>query len=501
MITLYRKYRPQKIEDLDISEVRDSLARLVKSGKFPQALLFSGPKGTGKTSAARIFAKVLNCENEKEKPCGKCDQCVSIENGNNIDVIEIDAASYTGVDNIREIRDAAKLAPAKAKKKVYIIDEAHMLSTGASNALLKTLEEPPEHVTFILATTNPEKLIGTIRSRTANINFRKANNDEIARSLTRVASGEKIKIPEASLHLIAKYANGSFRDAVKTVEQMLFEERSFDEVEVENFLFKSKNIDIDSLIASIVGRDIKTVLELIAKATGSGVRPMDLAEELVSSLRKELLAHIGIGEKRIDIDKKDLISLVDTLTDYIPKIKTSVIEELPLELAIIKWCEGTTGSTKIETEVETISKATIILPEEEESSLKVVRHPAPEKEIKLDGNNLKELPEQDWRDILTRIKPINTSMEALLRAAKPLAYDGKTLQLGVYYRFHKERLEETHHRKILEDVVASVVGTPIRICCMLTEPPERPIPTTVGTTLTEGKDKDIIQAAEEIFGN
>ena len=283
MITLYRKYRPQKIEDLDISEVRDSLARLVKSGKFPQALLFSGPKGTGKTSAARIFAKVLNCENEKDKPCGKCDQCLSIENGNNIDVIEIDAASYTGVDNIREIRDAVKLAPAKAKKKVYIIDEAHMLSTGASNALLKTLEEPPEHVTFILATTNPEKLIATIRSRTANINFRKANNDEIARSLTRVASGEKIKIPEASLHLIAKYANGSFRDAVKTVEQMIFEERSFDEVEVENYLFKSKNVDINALITSIVGRDVKTVLEMISKTTGSGVRPMDLAEELISS--------------------------------------------------------------------------------------------------------------------------------------------------------------------------------------------------------------------------
>ncbi|MBU2036468.1 DNA polymerase III subunit gamma/tau, partial [Patescibacteria group bacterium] len=168
--TYYLKYRPQTIEQLDIKEIRESLSKILKSGKIPHAFLFSGPKGTGKTSAARILAKIVNCEKPKVKgvPCNKCDQCKSITNGNNIDVIELDAASNRGIDDIRALREAVKLSAAKAQKKVYIIDEAHMLTLEASNALLKTLEEPPSHVIFILATTNPEKLIGTIRSRTTN---------------------------------------------------------------------------------------------------------------------------------------------------------------------------------------------------------------------------------------------------------------------------------------------------------------------------------------------
>jgi DNA polymerase-3 subunit gamma/tau len=360
MITLYRKYRPQVIDDLDISEVRDSLSRLLKSGKFPQALLFSGPKGTGKTSAARIVAKILNCEDEKNKPCNKCDQCKSINNGNNIDVIEIDAASYTGVDNIREIRDAVKLSPARAKRKVYIIDEAHMLSTGASNALLKTLEEPPEHVTFILATTNPEKLIATIRSRTTNVNFRKANDDEIARSLTRVAEGEKIKIPEATLHIIAKYAKGSFRDAVKVVEQMMSEGRKFDAVETEEYLFKSKSLGVETLVNCLAEKDIKGALSEIKNAIDSGVRAIDLAEELLSRLRKDMLSVVGMGDVTTSVPKEDLINLVDLLSDYTAKIKTSIIEELPIELAIIRWCSNGRNIVEIETKESTVVEKTTI---------------------------------------------------------------------------------------------------------------------------------------------
>ena len=164
--TYYLKYRPNKIKELDLKEVRESLNKIVKSGKISHAFLFSGPKGSGKTSAARIIAKIVNCERRKknqQEPCSRCEQCKSISQGANIDVIELDAASHRGIDDVRSLRDAVKLAPAKAPKKVYIIDEAHMLTTEASNALLKTLEEPPKHVMFILATTNPEKLIDTIK--------------------------------------------------------------------------------------------------------------------------------------------------------------------------------------------------------------------------------------------------------------------------------------------------------------------------------------------------
>jgi DNA polymerase-3 subunit gamma/tau len=243
MTTLYLKYRPQKIDELDIAEARESLGKIVKSGEVPHAFLFSGPKGTGKTSAARIIAKIVNCESGGAKPCDKCDQCKSISVGGNIDVIEIDAASHRGIDDVRTLRDAVKLSPAQAKKKVYIIDEAHMLTTEASNALLKTLEEPPEHVMFILATTNPEKLIPTIRSRTTNINFRKATDDEVIRSLLRVVAGEKKKISEASLSLIAKAANGSFRDATKILEQLFTEEKSLAEEDIKEYLFQTKEKD------------------------------------------------------------------------------------------------------------------------------------------------------------------------------------------------------------------------------------------------------------------
>src|SRR3990172_2163032 len=221
-MTFYLKYRPQKIDDLDLNDVRETLTKIVKSENIPHAFLFSGPKGSGKTSAARILAKVVNCEKRQKshppaggEPCNKCAQCTSITNGNNIDVIELDAASHRGIDDIRTLREGVMLAPARAKKKVYIIDEAHMLTTEASNALLKTLEEPPAHVVFILATTNPEKLIGTVRSRTTYISFRKATLEEIEHSLKKVVIGEKMKVDKKVLEDVAKAANGSFRDAIK----------------------------------------------------------------------------------------------------------------------------------------------------------------------------------------------------------------------------------------------------------------------------------------------
>lgn len=187
-MSLYLKYRPQKISDLDLDSVRETLSKMVESGKIPQALLFAGPRGTGKTSAARILAKVLNCEENLEKikePCNRCGQCTSITNGSNIDVIEIDAASHRGIDDVRALIESAKLAPARARNRVYIIDEAHMLTLEASNALLKTLEEPPSNAYFILATTEPEKLIPTIRSRTTIVNFKKASKKEIIFSLEK----------------------------------------------------------------------------------------------------------------------------------------------------------------------------------------------------------------------------------------------------------------------------------------------------------------------------
>jgi len=491
-MTYYLKYRPQSLKELDGVDAREALTKTVQSGKIPHAFLFLGPKGTGKTSAARILAKIINCESVSKKlrkgkePCNKCDQCKSITKGINIDVIEIDAASHRGIDDVRMLRDAVKLSPSSAKKKVYIIDEAHMLTTEACNALLKTLEEPPDHVVFILATTNPEKLIETIRSRTTEILFAKPSAVEIIRALEKVARGEKIKIPKESLDIIARASRGSFRDAVKILEQLVSEKVGLDAKKVGSFLANAGSLDVDVFLETLSCKDVQSAVSEVEKLVASGVGIDVFIEAALERLRVALLALVGIGENSLKgFTKKELVDLSELFFQAAHDMASSPIEQLPLEIAVVKWCssvETKAGVEKINTDIGT---------------------------VKIKGKNIDD---GVWKDILTKIRPINTSIEALLRAAKPMCFDGKVLTLSVYYRFHKERLEEVHHRKVLEDVVAGVLGNPVRVVCTLTEPPPKTIAadvsekqtvpslTPAGGVLTEGGDKDIIKIAEEIFG-
>jgi len=487
-MTYYLKYRPQTLEDLDLDSVREQLKKIVSSGNIPHALLFAGPKGTGKTSAARIIAKVVNCERIADsgqrivEPCNKCSQCKSIAKGNNIDVIELDAASNRGIDDVRALRDTIKLSPASAKKKVYIIDEAHMLTLEASNALLKTLEEPPEHVLFILATTNAGKLIETIRSRTTLIEFHKASPEETVRSLTSVVRGEKLKVDKETLLSISKISGGSFRDAVKTLEQLVSQKVKLEKSDVEEYLFKRKAFNEKEFINTLSAKDAKKALLGIEDFVTKGVSVENVIDSLTTLLRESLLTKVGLkGEEIPNLSKEDLISLIELLTYARSQIVFSPIEELPLEIAVIKWCgDGVAGSGEVIAD-----------------SVKVKDQKVEEPKKNLTAK-LSEITDDVWKTILTRIRPINTSIEALLRAARPLGYDGNNLVLGVYYRFHKERLEEVSHRKVLEDVAGSVIGCPIKVTCTLTDPPvKKDFPTP---PLTEGKDQDIIKIAEEIFG-
>lgn len=473
-MTLYLKYRPQTLDELDSVSVRDYLKKIVSSKNIPHAFLFAGPKGTGKTSAARILAKIINCENKKA-PCNKCKQCLSIMKGNNLDVVELDAASHRGIDDVRILRDAVKLSPSSAKKKIYIIDEAHMLTTEASNALLKTLEEPPDHVVFILATTNPEKLIDTIRSRATTILFKKPSREEIIHSLGRVVKGEKIKIDPETLDLIAKASGGAFRDATKILEQVILEGK---ETLTQNKLF-----DVENFVEVLVSRKAKESLNQIQEFIQKGVQVELILSETLAYLRMGLLGKSGLGEDTIpSLGKDELINLIELLIEAGKSIPDSPIEELPVEIAVVKWCGE-------EVDMDDIDEAKIDPGKKEEDPKPVMVTSG-----KVTGK-LSEVTSEVWSAILNKIHPVNASIEALLRAAKPMGYDGKNLTLGVFYKFHKERLEDSRHIKILEEIVAGVLGAPTKVICRLTSAPEQK------AVLTEGKDPDIIKVAEEIFGS
>ncbi len=494
-MSLYLKYRPQRISDLDLDSVREVLDKMVEGGKIPQALLLAGPRGTGKTSAARILAKVVNCEENSRKvkePCNKCDQCVSITNGSNIDVIEIDAASHRGIDDVRALIESVKLAPARARNKVYIIDEAHMLTLEASNALLKTLEEPPPSTYFILATTEPEKLIPTIRSRATIVSFKKASKREIVLSLQKKAKAEGKKIDRKILELIALRSDGSFRDAVKILEEIINESVELSLEKVTEYLDKSVFFDESLLIKKLVERDSSFVLDSIKKLSESGMSAETLVDKLLLFVRDEILTLAGLKAGKSDFDRETLLALAEDLLDVKRGLRDiSGFEFLPLEIFVIRYCEkgsSNGGNNHVREKVEVKG---------DDSNQEETADSAPLR----NGESLigsANLSNEVWKNILSRVGSVDISVEALLRAAKPLRLDSGLLELGVYYSFHKGKLEEIKHRQLLEKVCSDVFGHNVKVICSLIKPPETKR-NVCDVILEEKQGDDIIEVAKKIF--
>lgn len=327
-VTYYLKYRPKNIDELDATHAKKLLSEILKGKSIPHALLFTGPRGIGKTSSARIVAKVINCPHKKGiVPCEKCDLCKSIARGNCVDVIELDAASHRGIEDAKELINGIKLVPSQAVKKVYIIDEAHMLTTEAFNVLLKTLEEPPSHVVFILATTNREKIIPTILSRMVEVQFGLATMSELTNSLQRIVVGEKLKVADSVLQLVAETARGSFRDAAKLLEQLVVSDALKEDVAREVLLGHDFASHSTALLSALNQKNGSLAVEEIEKAISLGVE----LKALVTVVVDKLMIEVKAGEKEI-------LELVDLLMTASVKAKDAILEQVPYEIAIIKWC-------------------------------------------------------------------------------------------------------------------------------------------------------------------
>ncbi len=289
----HQKYRPRTLDELVGQEfISITLKQALISQKIAPAYLFNGPRGTGKTSSARIFAKSLNCLSSKQptpNPCGKCALCIQIADGNALDIIEIDAASNTGVENIREIIERARFSPTQARWKVYVIDECHMLSTAASNALLKTIEEPPERVAFILATTNPERVLNTIQSRCQKFDFKRISSNTIFHNLSEIASKESIKFEDQALKLIAKRSNGGMRDAQSLLDQLSLLPNGVTTKNVQNLLGEVSENDLTNLINSLINNEPDSLLVSCNKLYDAGNEPHQILVGLLNITRDLLL--------------------------------------------------------------------------------------------------------------------------------------------------------------------------------------------------------------------
>ena len=346
---LYRKYRPKTLDDV---YGQDTIVKIIKNSiinnQISHAYLFAGPRGTGKTSIAKIFAKIINCENPKNcQPCGKCVSCTQ---KNNSDIIEIDAASNNGVDEIRELRNKVNLLPAYGKYKVYIIDEVHMLTQGAFNALLKTLEEPPAHVIFILATTDPHKVIETILSRCQRLDFKKISPTAIVENLKNIAQKEKIDITEDALYEIANLADGGMRDSVGMLDQArAYTEGKITINDIHDINGTLTEKDLNNLLENIINNKLDEILEKIDIYNDKGKNVVKLIEEFIDFIRNIILfkeAPNYFQEKKQNIEIyqniapkitiNELFSIIEILNKYSFEMKNNTNSKLLFELSFIK---------------------------------------------------------------------------------------------------------------------------------------------------------------------
>ncbi len=521
-VVVARRYRPQSFEELvGQPQVAQAMRNAIATNRVGHAYLFTGARGVGKTSTARIFAKALNCQKgPTATPCNECDICRSIASGEDVDVLEIDGASNRGIDEIRQLRSNVNVRPSRARFKIYIIDEVHMLTNQAFNALLKTLEEPPEHVKFIFCTTDPEKIPITVLSRCQRFDFSPVRTDAIMERLRHIVESEGVQAEPEALQLLARRAAGSMRDSQSLLEQLLsFCGEKITADDVHAMLGTARGGARDRLASHILQRNAAGALAEVDRALGEGVDAGQLAEQLLGYFRDMMAASVGCGEELMlhtlssDYPKlaaaagsmglETILAVVQILDQMVVRMRQSTHGRVLLEMAVVRSCnlEGLDELSSLVAQLRdgapmsSAPPATVkpraaapapaaapekksaegngrsALPSTEPSSL-----PAP------DVESLSEEPETGqgpltpenagavWRQALGLLEGLTRTFAGYAAAVATSAPNRLVVVFPENYNFQKQQCERPEHRQKIEQALRSVVGTPIALTLEATAP-------------------------------
>mgnify|MGYP001620181128 CR=1 FL=1 len=481
-VSLYRKFRPQTFANLvGQDHVRVTLTNALKKGQLAHAYLFTGPRGTGKTSTARLFAKAINCLNlgENAEPCEACDICQDITIGRLIDVIEIDAASNTGVDDMRELIDKLHFAPTRARNKVYIVDEVHMLSKGAFNAFLKSLEEPPSNVYFILATTESHKVPDTIISRCQRFDFKRIDVKTVMARLAYIGQMEGVAVEEEALEMIARHVDGGLRDAIGLFEQLVVD--GFLRAEhVRAILGVAGNSAIERFYELLAGKDASGALHVIQDLYAEGIDFVQFTKELLEKMRSEMLH--AVETKKMD-EAGALIRMIDIFQKALDQLKNALILQLPLEVAVVKYASPEVALASPVTvaplgvmmapvtavpvapaamSVEQKNSAVYSAPVSVKSApvVPVASPPLPEKVMSGKMITLEEIT-KEWPRVTERIK--TPRLRVSLRDVRNFAVVGHVVTLSFTAKFHQDTVSDPAMLSELEKIIEETLGANVKI--------------------------------------
>ncbi|MGC4379328.1 DNA polymerase III subunit gamma/tau [Fictibacillus sp. Mic-4] len=549
---LYRVWRPQSFQDVVGQEhITKTIQNALLQQKLSHAYLFSGPRGTGKTSAAKIIAKAVNCEKAPvAEPCNECDSCIGITNGTISDVLEIDAASNTGVDDIRDIRDKVKFAPSSVRYKVYIIDEVHMLSTGAFNALLKTLEEPPAHVIFILATTEPHKIPLTIISRCQRFDFKRISSGKMIERMKTILEASGTKTDDEALELLARAAEGGMRDALSLLDQAI--SYSEDIVKVEDVLAVTGTVTqayLARVVKAFEDKNVAEALQIVEKIMAEGKDPVRFIEDLIYYYRDMLLYKTApnlekiLDRVKVDQEFKELADhtdsnwiykVIELLNQAQQEMKWTNHPKIFLELSFVKIChEEQKPVSSVETEqlrkridqleheLHQLKERGISSASEEKSASTVQERKSVKPKLSTNAASVGRIKEMlneakkqnliilknSWGTIMERIKAEKVSVYALLSGAEPVACSDRFFLLSFQHQIHSQMAQSENIRSCVESTVYSTIGKSLSMATVLQPDWERIKQEFIKEhELGNAEEKEeavdpLIAEAQKLFGN